>query len=71
MTDRQFTILLRKATRIASEAQAIQGRLTDAFRDRYGQTYSDVDCDPLIDSLDYGGGDHEITAEDADRLMAE
>lgn len=65
--------LMRKAARIASEHQEMMSKLTDAFNDRYGVTYSDVDCDALIDTFDYGqaGNDDNLTLADADRYMAQ
>lgn len=62
--------LLRRATRIAGQMSDIQGELTQAFEARYGTTYSAVDCDQLIEVLDYNGG-IPPTVEDADRWMAE
>ncbi len=47
--------LLKKAGRIASEANAMQQVLTELFNKRYGCTYSDIDADSIIDVLDYGG----------------
>jgi len=61
--------LLRRATRIAEQASEVQAKLTEAFRGRYGITYSDVDCDPLIDILDYGGGTPPTIAQ-CDQWMA-
>jgi hypothetical protein len=60
--------LLRRAARIAEQASKVQADLTEAFRDRYGVTYSDVDCDWLIDVLDYGGGKN-LTVAECDRAM--
>lgn len=54
LTDKQFTKLLNHAVKISNQHHIIQRRLTDAFEARYGTTYSDVDCDVLIDTLDYG-----------------
>lgn len=61
--------LLRRAVNAAAKAKAVQAELTAAFNDRYGWTYSDVDCDALIDVLDYGGNSH-LTVADCDREMA-
>lgn len=60
--------LLKRACRIAAEASKVQAELTDAFNERYGLTYSDIDADNLIDSLDYGTGS-AVTVEDCDRDM--
>jgi len=61
--------LLKRACRIAVEASKVQGELTEAFNERYGCTYSDVDADPLIDSLDYGGS--VVTVDDCDQIMTD
>lgn len=68
MTTNLTNRLLKKAARISAEYQDIQNQLTDAFNERYGVTYSDVDADGIIDVLDYGGGD--LTVEDCDAIMA-
>lgn len=61
--------LLRRAARLAEQSSIVQGQLTDAFRQRYGVTYSDVDCDRLIDILDYHGADN-LTVRECDEAMA-
>ncbi len=61
------TALLRKAASISEQHSVIQGKLTEAFEDRYGVTYSDIDCDQLIDILDYGGG--HIDLKKCDEIM--
>ena len=70
MNNRDFAGLLRRAQRIAKEASAVQAELTDAFEARYGVTYSEVNEDWIIDSLDYGGG-ATLTVGTVDKLMAE
>lgn len=62
------TALLQRAASLASQALKVQGELSEAFTERYGATYSDVDCDSLIDILDYGGG--HVTLKIADEEMA-
>lgn len=64
------TALLRKAARIAAKSRKINAELTAAFNERYGCTYSDVDCDSLIDILDYGLGETGKTLRECDRAMA-
>lgn len=59
--------LLKRAARLAFEHSAVQSDLTRAFNARYGCTYSDVDCDEIIDILDYHGG--AITVEQCDDAM--
>jgi hypothetical protein len=68
LTNKQFGNLLKRASRIAREHSDVQQELTKAFNERYGTTYSDVDCDELIDILDYGG--FAPTVANADEAMA-
>lgn len=68
LTNRQFAGLLKRAARLAAEKAAVQQELSEAFRARYGVTYSDVDADWIIDELDYGGGE-TITVARSDEEM--
>lgn len=63
--------LLKRACKISNEYAEIQAKLSEAFEDRYGTTYSDVDCDQLIDILDGGTGVSSIklTVSDCDNYM--
>lgn len=61
--------LLNQACRIAEKQLAMSHVLTDAFNERYGVTYSDVDADQIIDALDYGVG--TITLAGCDSIMTE
>lgn len=70
MADRLTTAFLRQVARAAAKNAEMQGRLTDAMVGRYGCTHSDIDCDELIDRLDYGLGDAPTLAE-ADAAMLE
>lgn len=60
--------LLKRAHHIAIQHSALNHKLTKAFEQRYGCTYSDVDCDSIIDSLDYGHGP-PVTVEFCDSAM--
>lgn len=62
--------MLAKANRIAGEAHEMAGILTEAFVERYGVTYSDVDADSIIDALDYGNATG-VTLEECDDIMTE
>ena len=53
----------------AKEHARLSSQITEAFIERYGQTHSDVDCDHLIDALDYGLKDISSLAE-CDKAMA-
>lgn len=60
--------LLKKASHHAAKSQSIRGQLDEAFNARYGATYSDADCDILIDTLDYLGG-FNLTLKEVDAEM--
>lgn len=68
--NRAFSGLLRRAHRAATLHQMVSGEVTDAMRERYGATHSDLDLDELIEPLDYGQGSTPKVA-DVDRLMSE
>lgn len=61
------TRVLQKLADITEKRSLLAIDVGDMFIERYGVTCSDVDCDEIIDTLDYGGGD--ITLEDVDRYM--
>lgn len=60
--------LLKKAAKISADNMAMAGDLTEAFNERYGVTYSDIDADGIIDILDYGGGTN-LTVAQCDAIM--
>lgn len=62
--------LLKRAHAAAVRHNALNAKLTSAFNERYGCTYSDVDADWIIDSLDYGSGS-EVTVEQCDQIMTD
>jgi hypothetical protein len=61
--------LLRRAHRAAVKHAELSARITEAFEERYGTTHSAIDCDDIIECLDYGHG-HEMTVADCDEAMA-
>lgn len=70
MSERLTTALLRRAAKLAEQHKEMNHLIGALFEKRYGSTYSDVDCDPLIDTLDYGLGGLDLTLAECDRLMA-
>lgn len=64
MSVKLTTALLPFAARIAYKNSKVQHLLTKAFSERYGETYSEVDCDELIDILDYHGGHVDLSFAD-------
>jgi len=70
--NRKFTALLRKCSRAAAAHTDISNKIGEIFEERYGVTYSDVDCDWLIDELDIVGSySSSVTAKIADYYMEE
>lgn len=63
------TELLKRASKLARKQSDMSALLTAAFEHRYGVTYSEADCDWLIDDLDYGQGGGGITLAEADAHM--
>lgn len=61
--------LLKRACKAAEKHSEMSALITEAFEERYGKTHSDVDCDELIDALDYHGGPPPTVAE-CDEAMA-
>jgi hypothetical protein len=70
MPEKLTNALLRKAAAAAARHAELSSRITDAMNDRYGCSHSDVDCDPLIDALDYGLAHDAPTVADCDREMS-
>lgn len=66
---RLTSALLDRAHRAAVRNAEMASLVTEAMRQRYGCTHSDVDCDDLIEALDYGSG-NAPTLTECDRLMA-
>lgn len=70
MSARLTTALLKRANRTSAQCRDVAGLITDAFRERYGVTHSDIDADELIEALDYGAGEAPTLAE-VDKIMTE
>lgn len=47
---------IRKAAKIAQQHNAALVEVDRLFYERYGARYNDIDCDLLIDAVDYGRG---------------
>ena len=45
-----------KKVRLLTEAFKLGSEINKWFEGRYGHSYQDIDCDTLIDSLDYATG---------------
>lgn len=67
---KRFYNQARKVARLSAEFLSEKRRFDDAFEERYGIHYSDIDEDWLIDCFDYGGGGLP-TLERMDEMMAE
>lgn len=62
--------VLKRAHEAAVAHSRAQALLTDAMRDRYGCTHSDVDCDHLIDALDYGQGNCPVLCSKRTKVVS-
>lgn len=69
LSDAKFQALLNRASKAAREHDMAVRAAHDAFVERYGATYSDVDADQIIDILNYQGG--VISVGDCDTAMTE
>lgn len=56
MTDKEFQKLLNKTARAAKKHTSLTQDVTDECLERFGETYSDIDADHIIEILDYGVG---------------
>lgn len=56
MNRAQLDRLVRRTAKAASKHVDLAHKLGDKLRERYGVHPSDVDCDCVIDALDYGMG---------------
>lgn len=54
LTDKQLDKLIRRQNALACEHTDLATKLGEAFQERYGTEPSEVDCDEVIDALDYG-----------------
>lgn len=70
MNNREFTKLLIRARKLARQHTQLLTKINDEGVRRFGVEYSEIDCDFVIDSVDYGHG-REITAEEFDEAMQE
>lgn len=67
MSTKLTSKLLQDVADLTARKAKLQQKLTEAFEERYGVTYSAVDSDELIDVLDYHGG--HINLKLADEAM--
>lgn len=54
MTDKQLDKLIRRKAKLAAENLDLANELGPLLKERYGVEPGDVDCDPVIDAIDYG-----------------
>lgn len=67
MTDKQLDKLIRRKANLAYKMEVLRAELDEAIEARYETHPGEVDCDPAIDSLDYGlGPDYTLEKLDAD-----
>lgn len=70
MTNNDFTKLLTKAVKYAKEHFNLLSEVDEECKRRYGCSYSDIDCDMLIDILDINGAE-KLTADEFHEMMLE
>lgn len=68
MTDSEFTKLLTQAAKAAFKHKMLTDKVNIECIERYGDTYSNVDADGIIDVLDVLGAD-SFTAKEFEAEM--
>ena len=69
MNNKQALAAIKMKVRLMYEVNRLGHQIDRWFEERYGKSYSEIDCDTLIDSLDYGRGPPPATLEQIDLLM--
>lgn len=65
MTKKQFDNIVKNAVNYGNLYRAEINKLEEWCENKYGLNWSDVDCDNIIDSLEFGAGRlNEISFED-------
>jgi len=64
MTDSNFTKMINKACKMAHEHKQLLNEIDEESVRRYGYFPSEIDCDPIIDAVQYG----IAVVEDADEF---
>lgn len=68
MKDKAFTKLLKKTSKLAFDHSQLLALIDAESEKRHGYFPSQVDCDEIIDVLQYGGG-ADMSAEEFDCAM--
>jgi hypothetical protein len=69
MRDSDFTKLIKKAANLANEHREAVAKIDEESTERYGYYPSEIDCDEIIDSINYGA--KSMSAEEFGRCMRE
>jgi hypothetical protein len=56
MTKRQFDSIVKKAINYGNKYKKEMAKLELWCNDKYGYNWSDLDCDYIIDNLEFGAG---------------
>jgi len=56
MTKRKFDSIVRKAVKFGNQYKEQIDQLEQWCKEKYGCNWSDLDCDDIIDSLEFGCG---------------
>jgi hypothetical protein len=67
MRDSDFTKLIVKASKMAVEHRNLVAAIDEESQRRHGYYPAELDCDEIIDIVQYGGGG--MTASDFDEFM--
>lgn len=70
MDNKKFTQLLAKTVRAAFKHQQLLQQVNEECVKRYGVGYGEIDCDTIIDVMDYGGCE-QYTAKQFDTATRE
>ncbi len=65
MSDKELQGIINRMVKIAHEHTQLSLRIDEICLARYGHTYSELDCDDIIDMLDYNGGKMTVAEFDA------
>lgn len=68
MKDSEFTKLLTRCAKSAAKHFELMRQVNEECKSRYGCSYSDIDADSLIDTLDIAGCD-TLTSDEFDAAM--
>lgn len=60
---------IERCRKLAHKQAVLGEKINQWFVKRYGRGFSDADCDPIIDVVDYGQGQAPSSIEEIDKIM--